>query len=119
MTIQRIATAGLSTDPQDTELKITLRGSEECVQRVKALLALISLNGGWGHSGIFGISWDGDGADKLQIEGFDPAEFKDLAQALGDGGRSVEYVCEGGIGRTFSSKEGTSKTLYPPDRRDV
>ena len=91
---------------------ITLSGSAEAVDRVKALLAMVSLNGNWGHSGVFAISWDGDGQDKIDVS-FDTAPYADLVQELGAYGGPVEMVGDnrtGFIGRP--AKDGTPYVNY-------
>lgn len=104
----------------DTSVKLTISGKRENVDRVLALLAMIHLNGAWGHSGLFGISWDGDGADYVNITGkdFDPSKFKDLVQTVGDYGGVVEYVSEGGDGCVLQLPPGADKEykqVYPPE----
>lgn len=74
----------------------TMTGSPEAVARVERLLAMIWLNGMWGHSGLFGITWDGDGADHLDIQGIDANDHKDAVNKPSGFSNSVEYVGEGG-----------------------
>lgn len=107
-----LRTAALPDAPTRT-LTVTITGKPENVDRVEALLSLLSLNSTYGHSGVFGISWDADGADFVQIVGIDTAPYKDLVDALGNHGAAVEYIGEGGTGCTYNST-GT-KRVYPAE----
>ena len=94
---------------------VTLEGSPDCVERVLALLSVIHLNGSWGHSGIFGVSWDGDGRDFVDLTGdVDPSKYKDLAQAMGDHVGAVEYIGEGATGFVLNNDSSSS---YPKHTR--
>jgi hypothetical protein len=95
MTI-RDETARVKKDT-DVSIKVTLEGSPECVNRVLRLLNMISWMGGVGHSGIFGVSWDGDGSDKLHLKGLPKEIEKDTKgfNASCSYGGSVEYLGEG------------------------
>jgi hypothetical protein len=96
----------------------TISGKAECVQRVAALLAMIQVNGDVGHSGIFGMSWDGDGADHIKIEGIEPfiKSHKDGINACSDFGSYFEFVGEGGrFYVSVNTKEVTSKLVWPKD----
>jgi len=66
---------------ETVEATITLTGSPECVRRILTLLAMIETNGGNGHSGTFGISWDGDGNDKISINGIEDVK-KESAEGI-------------------------------------
>ncbi len=94
---------------------LTITGEPECVDRVLAILGMIHLFSSWGHSGTFGIAWDGDGSDKVEIQGsaFDPTMYKDLAEATSNHGGDIEIV---GADRTaFSGKFAeTPKKVFPP-----
>lgn len=81
--------------PDDVDAKVTLSGSKECVRRVQRLLACIEYNGGVGHSGTFGISWDGDGADRIRINGLPKDIDRKQFEAQSNYGGEVEVVGEG------------------------
>lgn len=81
--------------PDDVDAKVTLSGSKECVRRVQRLLACIEYNGGVGHSGTFGISWDGDGADTIRIDGLPKDIDRKQFEAQSSYGGAVEVVGEG------------------------
>ena len=107
----------ISKDKPKIEATITLKGDAEKVNRVLALLGMIERNGNAGHSGIFGIAWDGDGSDQVQFEG-----LKEVRKANAEGyskcsdyGSYVEYV---GEGNTFyvltNTRDVQSKMVWPP-----
>jgi len=111
----------------EASAKITIEGSQECVDRVLALLGVLHNNGG--HSGTFGIDWDGDGADSIRVKGkdFNPKKYRDLTNALSDYGGHFEIVSEGGTGYVhnpiYDEDENyarmKSTKVYPPeDQRD-
>lgn len=81
--------------PDDMDAKVKLSGSKECVRRVQRLLACIEYNGGVGHSGTFGIAWDGDGADKIRIDGLPKDIDHKQFEAQSNYGGEVEVVGEG------------------------
>ena len=82
------------------KVTVTIGGEREKVERVLALLYLVYRNGEVGHSGTFGIGWDGDGNDKIDLEGMESYKdkFHDLAEALSSYGGDAEIVGEGGTG---------------------
>lgn len=83
----------------EAEATITIKGNADVVARVKALLFTMGWASSVGHSGFFGADIDGDGADRLYIEGLDKAEEKEyakLANALSGYGGHVEGI--GGAG---------------------
>lgn len=81
--------------PDDVDAKVTLSGSKECVRRVQRLLACIEYNGGVGHSGTFGITWDGDGSDHIRIDGLPKDIDRKQFEAQSNYGGEVEVVGEG------------------------
>jgi len=91
---------------------VTLEGSQECVDRVLALLGILHNNGG--HSGYFGVDWDGDGADSIRVKGkdFNSKKYHDLTEALSSYGGSVEVVCEGGTGYVMNAVLEDGKEPY-------
>lgn len=109
-----------ATEDGDVAESITLSGTPECVDRVKALLAMVSINGSTGHSGTFGIFWDGDGADRLDVS-FDTSPYSKLVRELCAYGGEIEVVGTdrtGFIGR--GRNDGTAyldyKRIYPQEK---
>ena len=79
----------------DTKVEITLEGAPEAVRRILRLLACIEYNGSVGHSGLFGISWDGDGADRIRIKGLPKDIDRKQFGAMSNYSSILEYVGEG------------------------
>jgi hypothetical protein len=95
-------------DRQTTEVTLTLRGEFGAVDRVLGLLSMLVLNGNWGHSNVFGVGWDGDGHDKLEIDGLDTAPYKDIVERLGSYGGDVEIYSTRRSGSILHSKGSSS-----------
>lgn len=90
----RVKALAYGEEPEVTRT-ITLTGTPERVQRVINLLLMVRNFGGWGHSGTFGIAWDGDGSDKIQVEGAtreEEAIAHDLCEATSRHGGEIEIV---------------------------
>ena len=107
----RIHISTSSSKPQ-TSVDIKISGSEENVQRVLSLLGMIQYNGAVGHSGIFGITWDGDGADNIKIEGPLPND-KDALEATSSYGGYVEFVGERGQFYVVNGKDAHTTKVWP------
>lgn len=109
-----------SVSAEVKETVVTLKGKPECVDRVLALLTMVYLNGSYGHSGLFGISWDGDGSDKFDLSFDGQKEFikqnKDGVNACSDYGGNVEYVGEGNTYFVQNGKDTTNKRVWPKDK---
>jgi hypothetical protein len=110
--------------PPERKEKITLEGSDECVERVLGLLAMIYFNGMWGHSGTFAIGWDGDGADFVEIKGVDFKKYKEMVEATSAYGSDVEMIGEAGtsfVGNVVPAEDEKSrpriswKKVYPQE----
>lgn len=93
--IEDLRSRELTAGPKEGEVSktLTISGEPEKVDRVLALLALIYYNGHWGHSGTFGIIWDGDGSDSIDID-IDLSEYRDLTNTLSSYGGEAEIVGE-------------------------
>jgi len=95
-------------------VEVKLIGTPACVERVMSLLGMIQYNGAVGHSGIFGISWDGDGADKIKIEGPIP-DHRKAWNATSSYGGYVEIMGEGGKSYVVRGTDISTKRVYPED----
>lgn len=80
MSIKRLHTAGIEGRPTK-RMTVTIEGTAEAFDTVVNLLAAIQWAGGAGHSGKFGCFIDGDGADKIRIEGLPENQGGEMANA--------------------------------------
>lgn len=92
----------LSAEP-DVEKTITLKGSQNAIDRILAFLGMLQYNGAVGHSGTFGLGWDGDGSDKLESTELEPiiALYKAGYEACSSYGCSIEYM--GDLGSFYAA----------------
>ena len=95
-------------------ISLTISGSKEAVERIEALISMVALSGYSGHSGIFGISWDGDGADSINVDGIELGKYRKLLDATSGYGGEAEIVGEGGYGYVMTMS-GSLKRVYSPD----
>lgn len=97
---------------------VSITGKPEVVNRVLTLLAMIEYNGAVGHSGNFSIAFDGDGSDKIKLEGVDDVrkQNKDGFNACSGYGGMVEIVGENGkFFVTTKDRDVELKKIYPKD----
>lgn len=59
------------------QINVTIRGDAESMLRLKRLLAWLDYNSKWGHSGTVAMSLDGDGWDKIEVDGIDLSPHKE------------------------------------------
>lgn len=103
----------LISNSATVKAKITLSGSQECVDRVLAMLSILAYNGG--SSGIYGINFDGDGADSINITGdIDHKRYADMRNELLGHGEEIVYVDEGLRGYRANT-EGRIMAFPPPE----
>jgi len=105
---------GIAAAADEVEVSLKLIGKPECVERVMSLLGMIAFNGAIGHSGIFGISWDGDGSDKIKVEG-DLPDHRDAWNACTNYGGYAEFMGESGKSYVISGKDISTKRVWPKD----
>ena len=87
----------MSRQTETRTYTITSR-STELLDRIEALLCMIDHNSRTGHSGIFGMSLDGDGEDKVAVSGGRNLDrYRKMAGKIGDVGYDVEYVSSSGM----------------------
>ena len=78
----------LLADSEETVLNLTIKCKGEAALTLINLLGAIQYNTQVGHSCVIGAFFDGDGADKLEIEGLPENEGSKMADACsnyGDG----------------------------------
>lgn len=76
----------------EVSIDIKLTGSKEAVDRVSAFLSCLDYNGAVGHSATFALPWDGDGSDKLKVEGIDHKAYRDRVSDISETKTGVEIV---------------------------
>lgn len=105
-------------------LDLRISGSPEAIQTITNLLAVIEWNCQVGHSATVGAFFDGDGADKITIEGIPDANKKlgrDMAQACSSYGDDILARIASGTAAVLNTvyKEGVESVrttvVYPPD----
>lgn len=109
-------------DGRDTQkMTLTIEGTEEALKTVANLLAALQWAGSAGHSGKFGCFFDGDGADKISIEGLPDNVGADMANATCAYGGDYEIFhatgawCESGV-RTEDNPTGMRVTRVYPEQ---
>lgn len=116
--IKQIQVAAIEGRPTKT-MTLQIEGSGEAFDTLVNLLAAIQWAGSAGHSGKFGCFIDGDGADKIRIEGLPPNQGSDMARATCEYGGDYEMFhangawCESGI-RTEECPTGIRATKVWP-----
>lgn len=69
-----------------------ITATEDTIRKLEALLALMHYNGG--HSGTFGMDFDGDGHERLKVEPAPDESFRRLVHLIGGSGAAVEVAGE-------------------------
>ena len=91
----------------------TITGSSNIIKRVEMLLGLLHFNSAHGHSGIFGMSFDGDGPDSITIDP-KPNNRKQV-QKLAGVGYDVEII-SGNVGTGYHI-DRDRKSNYSYDKK--
>ena len=65
--------------------------SPEVMHRIERFLALLHFNSGFGHSGLFGMSLDGDGNEKVEVKNLDSRLAYEV-DAIGGVGYGIEIA---------------------------
>ena len=126
MKLQAASRLQARSSKYEAEVTLTIKGNADVVERVKALLFTMGWASGVGHSGFFGTDVDGDGADRLYVEGLSKDEEKEyakLANALSDYGGHVEAI--GGAGDSAYCLDNNRNepylkrtTVYPKENNE-
>ena len=69
----------------------TITASAVLLRRIERFLALLHYNSGFGHSGLFAMPLDGDGNEKVKVDGLDRRLAFEV-DALGGVGYDVEIA---------------------------
>lgn len=78
----------LQAKPESVRLTLTIDCEGDAGKTLINLLGVIQWNCNVGHSAVVGAFFDGDGWDKIKIEGLPEGDYKEMAEALssyGDG----------------------------------
>jgi hypothetical protein len=126
---QRLKAAKLGGyDAEVLDLRVT--GTPEALKTLTNLLAAIQWNTNVGHSCKVAAYFDGDGADKIRIDGLPDnlgADMAEAASSYGDG-FMMEISAEKAWGHNYSFQEGddhgnmapivTATLAYPKEEDD-
>ncbi len=95
-----------------------ITASSLLIKRIERFLAFLHFNSHFGHSGLFAMSLDGDGCEKVEIKGLDKRLSHEV-DAIGGVGYDIEIARDTKYSGAFidSSKEskwytGPSVNLY-------
>lgn len=114
----------LASKPAEVEMNLTIKGTPEAMRTLSNLLGAIQRNTGVGHSCVHAAFFDGDGADKISIDGLpDDSVGSEMAAACssyGDGfcamfGANTAVVYNTGYAETAEGPQQTirSKEVWP------
>ena len=79
--------------------------SPRLMKRIERLLSLLHFNSSFGHSGLFGMSLDGDGNEKVQISNLEK-ELGYEVDAIGGVGYDIEIATDRGyVGNFIDTKK--------------
>ena len=93
------------------EMKIS--ATPEVWLKLERFFALMHFNGG--HTAIFGIAFDGDGADAFKIDPPPREELRKPAQRIGDAGPTLEIANE----NSYTAKHVKVEGFYVMRDSDV
>lgn len=101
---QRVASRWLKNAQQTMETRsYELRGPPDTLDRFEMFLAMLHYNGG--HSGHFGISFDGDGHDRVTVKPPPPEKYRKGVGAISGSGADLEIAYEEGYGGIFEDRD--------------
>lgn len=86
----------------------TITTSPRLMKRIERFLALLHFNSGFGHSGMFGMSLDGDGCEKVKISDLEKT-LEHEVDAIGGVGYHVEVATDQGYTGYFIDQNKESK----------
>lgn len=86
----------------------TITTSPRLMKRIERFLALLHFNSGFGHSGTFAMSLDGDGCEKVKISDLEKTLGYEV-DAIGGVGYDIEVATDKGYTGFFIDKNKESK----------
>lgn len=87
--------------------------SPDVMKRLERFLALLHFNSGFGHSGLFAMSLDGDGPEKVEVKDLDKRLGYEV-DAIGGVGYGVEIARDESYGGAFLDRNRESKWYTGP-----
>lgn len=91
----------------------TITTTPNLMKQVERLLALLHYNSIFGHSGLFAMSLDADGIEKISIEGIDPKLAYEV-ELIGGVGYDVEIARGEGYGGAFLDRQRKRRWYTAP-----
>ena len=88
-----------------------ISGEPQLLDKFERLLSMMHYASSWGHSGIFGMWLDGDGADRLNVSPVRTQARKGV-EKIGCVGYHVELATDRGFSGTFIDWERKKKWNY-------
>ena len=82
----------------------TITASPKLIKRLERFFALIHFSSNWGHSGLFGMYVDGDGADRINVSPLDKT-LRPGVNKVTNWGYGVELAMDGGFSGAHLEKE--------------
>lgn len=80
-------------NPREVKRTVTISATPEVWRKLERFFALMHYNAG--HTAIFGLPFDGDGADSFKVDPPPPEELRKPAQRIGDASATLEIANEG------------------------
>ena len=97
----------MSKTEQSIVKTFTITTSPRIMRRIERFLALLHYNTRFGHSGIFGMSLDGDGPEQVTVSP-KPAYAHEV-DAIGGVGYEVEVAYDGSYSGVFQDHDKDSR----------
>ena len=97
-------------------IELSLTGTPDTLKKVMTFLALMHYN--QGHSGTFGIDFDGDGHERLTVDPAPHESLRPLVSAIGGTGIGPEIAGEGSYSSSTRYDSGKS-VRYIADKQGL
>lgn len=91
----------------------TITASAVLLRRIERFLALLHYNSGFGHSGLFAMPLDGDGNEKVKVDGLDRRLAFEV-DALGGVGYDVEIARDDSYSGRFLDRKRPARWYTGP-----
>lgn len=98
---------------EDVEVTLVVKGSPNAVKTLVNLVGAIQYNCQVGHSAMVGAFFDGDGADKISVDGLPDKLGADMAKACGSYGDSLLACIGPSTALSYNTRyDDNGNTLY-------